>query len=394
MNAVLPLAAVSPGDVTVTEPENVVTRLLLTSTISTDGCVASATPLAAVAEGDATNWIAVGVPATGVTLAETTESDACVKRSVRAERPPVKSRSVKFARPFTSVLIVRVPLSVPPPVFTDTTTGRPALATALPLISASCTIGCTGKTIAFCGAGDACVTMVSDDGEPAVFTFTLDDVAVVTPLDAKASVRAPSVPRIRRSMKVAVPVTSVSWLVVPCNEPPPAAIAEFTLTPDVMTLLPAASWSRTLTVPRSASLVAVAGGCATMTSCVATPTPRAKLVDVAGVSTGALVKPSVRAPVVPEIERPAKVATPLLTATVAVPFSVPPPDAMTTVTFPLYDVARLPFASSTRTTGCVPNAAPLFAPAGCVNTDRAVAAPAPSVRPDGTVRVPSVKESV
>ena len=190
---------------------------------------------------------------------------------------------------------------------------------------------------------------------------------------------------------MALPFTTDTLL--PVSVPPGADTLSVPFT--VVSWFPAPS--TTITTGCVASAIpepAVADGTVWKVSAAGAPTPRAKLADVAGVSTGALVKPSVRAPVVPEIERPAKVATPLLTATVAVPFSVPPPDAMTTVTFPLYDVARLPFASSTRTTGCVPNAAPLFAPAGCVNTDRAVAAPAPSVRPDGTVRVPSVKESV
>ena len=62
-------------------------------------------------------------------------------------------------------------------------------------------------------------------------------------------------------------------------------------------------------------------------------------------------------------------ATPATAALVIVPWSVPPPVWIVTVTLIVESapvVTVLPNASSTVTTGCVPNAEPAVAPAGWV----------------------------
>ena len=62
-----------------------------------------------------------------------------------------------------------------------------------------------------------------------------------------------------------------------------------------------------------------------------------------------------------------KVATPATAATLVVPCSDPPPVWIEIVTLAVEsapELTTLPFASSTLTTGCVPNAEPAVAPAG------------------------------
>ena len=60
------------------------------------------------------------------------------------------------------------------------------------------------------------------------------------------------------------------------------------------------------------------------------------------------------------------VATPFTAATVVVPDKVPVPEAIDATTFTVEEVTVVPFASTIRTTGCVPSTDPLAAPAGCV----------------------------
>ena len=82
------------------------------------------------------------------------------------------------------------------------------------------------------------------------------------------------------------------------------------------------------------------------------------------------------------IRRLVKVATPATAATVVVPCSDPPPDWIVIVTLTVESAPELttfPFASSTLTTGCVPNAEPAVAPAGWVVTTSCVAVPGAKV---------------
>ena len=69
------------------------------------------------------------------------------------------------------------------------------------------------------------------------------------------------------------------------------------------------------------------------------------------------------------ISRLVKVATPATAALVTVPSSEPPPvwiDAVTLIVESAPLVTVFPNASSTATTGCVPNAEPAVADPGCV----------------------------
>ena len=120
---------------------------------------------------------------------------------------------------------------------------------------------------------------------------------------------------------------------------------------------------------------AVADGCWTMASCVAAPGVMVTVPEVAVVRP-ALVNCSVRAPMVPVIERPAKVARPFASVLmVAVPPSAPPPLAMATVTDRTRGTA-LPRASRTCTEGCVRNTTPLAdVVEGCWTIVSCVAAP-------------------
>ena len=104
----------------------------------------------------------------------------------------------------------------------------------------------------------------------------------------------------------------------------------------------------------------------------------------------------VRAPIVPPMLRPEKDAVPAEACTVAVPPSVPPPDAMLAVTLALL-FAMLPNASLSTTIGWVANATPALAVLdGCWVTSSCVALPAPTliVLLAGVVNPPSVKLSV
>ena len=170
---------------------------------------------------------------------------------------------------------------------------------------------------------------------------------------------------------MALPFTTDTLL--PVSVPPGADTLSVPFT--VVSWFPAPS--TTITTGCVASAIpepAVADGTVWKVSAAGAPTPRAKLADVAAVSP-VLAKPSVRAPAVPVIDSPLKLAMPLTAFTVAVPPSVPPPDAIVTVTGALDDVTRLLLASRTWITGCVWKAKALAAPAGCVTTVSLLAAP-------------------
>src|SRR5215510_2395174 len=113
---------------------------------------------------------------------------------------------------------------------------------------------------------------------------------------------------------------------------------------------------------------------------------------------GAL-KPSVRVPSVPVIERLPNVATPLLlVVAVVVPPSVPPPVAIVAVTTTPACATALFDASRSWTAGCVAKGTPLVADDdGCVVMLNAAGAPATEIVivPDvAGVRLPDEKRSV
>jgi hypothetical protein len=100
-------------------------------------------------------------------------------------------------------------------------------------------------------------------------------------------------------------------------------------------------------------------------ACVAAPTLRAKLLEVAAVSDVG-VKARVKFPAVPERTRSVKVATPLIAATVVVPLNVPDPEAIDATTLAVEVVAVFPDESVIRTTGWIVSATPLTAADGSV----------------------------
>src|SRR5258708_14965252 len=108
----------------------------------------------------------------------------------------------------------------------------------------------------------------------------------------------------------------------------------------------------------NASWVALAGG-------------TVKLLELTLVTPGrasVAVALSVWAPLV-SMRRFVNVATPATAAFATVPWREPAPVWIAAVTVTVESaplVTALPYASSTVTTGCVPNAEPAVAPAGCV----------------------------
>ena len=138
VDAVAPAVTDPAPDVTAAVTSTPACLLLLpeTSLSRTIGCVVMATPFVAPV-GAVTMPMATAAPAIGVTVVEFTISDACVKRNTRAVVSPVNLRSVKVPKPPTSVSCVSVPASVGLPEKTLAVTLTPAVATGLPLMSAT-----------------------------------------------------------------------------------------------------------------------------------------------------------------------------------------------------------------------------------------------------------------
>jgi hypothetical protein len=160
---------------------------------------------------------------------------------------------------------------VPPPPVTAKITLVPV--TGLPLTSRTTTAGAMGTAAA---TGAVCVfprSIAICVAGPAVMVIA-PDVTPVRPVVANAMVRAPTVPVIRKSLKIASPFAPVTTAVVPPKVPPPLARLAVTLTPACATVLPAASRSRTTgPTANTAPFAAVADGAVTSASCVAAPAP-------------------------------------------------------------------------------------------------------------------------
>ena len=205
--------------------------------------------------------------------------------------------------------------------------------------------------------------------------LTAVEVAAVSAPLVNCSVREPTVPVIDSPANVARPPAFVLTVATPPSAPPPDAIAALTETTPA-TELPEASCTCTVgCCANAAPLAAVAEGCWTMISCDAAPAVTVTDDEVAGVSAP-LVNCSVRAPTVPVIDSPAKVARPFASLfTVAVPPSAPPPVAIAAVT-DLIPGTALPSTSRTWTVGCCPKATPFAAVVdGCWTITTCVAAP-------------------
>jgi hypothetical protein len=188
------------------------------------------------------------------------------------------------------------------------------------------------------------------------------EVAAVSDVGVKLRVKLPALPERTRSVKVAIPLTAAT-VVVPLRVPVPEAIDATTLTVDDVAKFPDASVILITGWVESATPLTAPDGWVVIAACVAAPTPRAKLLEVAAVSDVG-VKLRVKLPVVPERTRSVKVATPLTAATVVVPFKVPVPEAIEATTLTVDDVSIFPDASVILITGWVVKAAPTAAPAG------------------------------
>jgi hypothetical protein len=190
------------------------------------------------------------------------------------------------------------------------------------------------------------------------------EVAAVSDVGVKARVKFPAVPERTRSVKVAIPLTAAT-VVVPLKVPVPEAIDATTLTVEVVTVFPDESVMRTTGWVVSATPLTAPDGWVVIAACVAAPTLRAKLLEVAAVNDVG-VKVRVKFPAVPERTKFVKVATPLTAATVVVPLRVPVPEAIDATTLTVDDVSKFPDASVILITGWVVSATPLTAPDGWV----------------------------
>ncbi len=182
------------------------------------------------------------------------------------------------------------------------------------------------------------------------------------PAAPKLNVRSPTVPLIDRLAKLATPLAFVVAVAVPPSVPPPDAIAAVTVTPAWLTAFPAPSRSCTTGCwANAAPLCAVADGWVVTVSSLAAPALSVIGPEVTLTKLGA-EKLSVRSPIVPLIDRLAKLATPLaFVVAVAVPPRVPPPVVIAAVTVTPAWFTGLPAPSRSCTTGCWANATPLWA---------------------------------
>jgi hypothetical protein len=110
-------------------------------------------------------------------------------------------------------------------------TTTPAWLTAFPAASRTWITGCWVNATPLDAVAEGWVVTVNWDAAPAV-TVTVVEVAPVSPVAAKLSVRSPAVPLIAKFVKLATPVPSVVAVTVPPSVPPPVAIAAVTVTPD------------------------------------------------------------------------------------------------------------------------------------------------------------------
>jgi hypothetical protein len=175
------------------------------------------------------------------------------------------------------------------------------------------------------------------------------EVVAVSDVGVKARVKFSAVPERTRSVKVATPLTAAT-VVVPLKVPVPEAIEATTLTVDDVTVFPEASVTLITGWVVKATPATAPAGCVVIAACVAAPTLRAKLLEVAAVNDVG-VKVRVKLPAVPERARFVKVATPLTAATVVVPLKVPVPEAIEATTLTVDDVSVFPEASVILITG-------------------------------------------
>ena len=190
------------------------------------------------------------------------------------------------------------------------------------------------------------------------------EVAAISEVGVKVTVKLPAVPESARSVNVATPLTAAT-VVVPLRVPVPDAIDATTLTVEVVTVFPDKSVMRTTGWVVKAVPAAAPDGWVVIIALEAVPKLSAKLLEVAAVSDVG-VKARVKLPVAPERTRLVKVATPLTAVTLVVPLKVPVPDAIDATTLTVEVVTVFPDKSVMRITGWVVKAVPAAAPDGSV----------------------------
>jgi hypothetical protein len=222
-------------------------------------------PFAAIVAGDAVRALCAAETAPAVTPNAT----LVVARdpgplAVRMYPVPALSmvRLSKVATPLTTDLL-RVPPRTAPAVPVPLAIAIAMVPEALVTVfdDASCTDTCTDGAITVPDTTAlGCAVNASWLGAPGA-SVTAVEVAPASPAALKLRVRAPIVPAIIRSVKLAAPLPLVVEMRVPPSVPPPLAMAAVTTAPAWATVLPVASRNCTTgCCVRTAPLTAVAAG--------------------------------------------------------------------------------------------------------------------------------------
>ena len=305
----------------------------------------------------------IGLPVSPVALAVNPFAPAVAPRR----------HDVSAAIPLAAVEIGAVGAITPPPAVTAQVTATPA--TALPLASRAMTEGGVATVAPATAVWPPPACSASCVAGPAVIVI-VPEVTLVIPVEAKVSVRGPTVPVIRNPLKIAAPVALVTTVAVPPSVPPPLEMLAVTVTPESATGFPAPSCNCTTgCAAKTALLAAVEDGAVLIAICAAVPDAIAIVADV---SVGMLSasKASVYTLLGPLIANVANVATPAALVLDVAPATVAPPGPLATVavTFVPAVVTALPNASSITTTGCCASATPLAPEVAGVVRNRIAAA--------------------
>ena len=215
-------------------------------------------------------------------------------------------------------------------------------------------------------------------------------VPAATPDPVALSVYPAPARSMRQPAKVAMPATAVATGVgvqdrVAPVAPVPVVMARVTASAEPVTRLPPASRTSTTGPTPNAVPPVPPAGLVVNTSCAAGPTAMPTAAVLAPASPGAVATRTYPVPA-RSILQPEKVARPATAALACPPAQVsaapgvPVPGASARVTVALL-AARLPYASRTRTTGCVLQATPPVPPEGATPTASEAAAPAVTAKP-------------
>lgn len=265
-------------------------------------------------------------------------------------------RSPKVARPVELVERIVVPPRVPVPEEMERVTAMPEAVTLLPRESRIWTVTAGERgdpATAFVG----CWRNTSVFGGPGMMENSLLPAAVRLPLVARnvfVSVRL-----MLRLLNVAMPDV-VLLESVPLRIPVPVMRATVTDVPVVVSLLPKASCSATVTAGRITAPATVFVGCCINARRAAAAGFTRILLEVSRVSAPLVKRTVIVSATVCDIFE--KVTIPFFAVAVSMPCSVPAPASLAAVTTVLLSVVRrFPLASSTRTIGCWAKATPAVA---------------------------------